>query len=157
MISGDGTGENLRGILNTSGIQSQDGTGMPSAEAILRGITKVRLAFLEPNAVLMHPNDYMQARLATDANGNYILGPPNLPGPAQAWGLPIVQSTVVTEGTAIVGKWDEAVLWVREGASISASDSHSDFFVRNMVAVLGEGRFAFGVPRPAAFCQVTAV
>lgn len=157
MINGDGTGENLRGILNTSGILSQSGTGMPAVEALLRAITLIRLQFLEPTAILMHPNDFMGMRLAQDANGNYIFGPPNVAAPAQVWGVPIAQSTVIAENTAIVGKWNEAILWVREGATVSASDSHSDFFVRNMVAVLAEGRFAFGVPRPAAFCQVTAI
>lgn len=157
MIAGDGAGENLRGILNTSGIQTQDGTGMPAVEAILRAITKIRLAFMEPTAALVHPNDFMAMRLATNANGDYFFGPPNIAGPVTAWGLPLIVSTVIAENTALVGKWNEAMLWVREGVTISASDSHSDFFVRNMVAVLGEGRFAFGVPRPAAFASVTNI
>ncbi|MFV8181849.1 hypothetical protein ACNQQN_24810 [Mycobacteroides chelonae] len=33
------------------------------------------------------------------------------------------------------------------------TDSHEDFFVRNLVAVLGE-RVAFGVTRPPAFVSV---
>jgi len=34
------------------------------------------------------------------------------------------------------------------------SDSHSDFFVRNLVAILGELRAAFAVIRPSAFVEV---
>jgi hypothetical protein len=31
------------------------------------------------------------------------------------------------------------------------TDSHADFFIRNMVAILAEERIAFGVTRPTAF------
>lgn len=158
IVSGNGAGTNLRGILNTVGISTvAKGAGEPAVEAILRAITAVRLAFMEPSAIALHPNDFVEMRLAKDANGNYIMGPPNLPGPAQLWGVPVVSTTSVTEGTGLVGKFDEAILWVREGVTISATDSHADFFTHNLVAILAEGRFAFGVPRPAAFCSVTAI
>jgi hypothetical protein len=38
-----------------------------------------------------------------------------------------------------------------------ASDSHADFFIRNLVAILGELRAAFGVLRPAAFATAALV
>lgn len=157
MINGDATGENLRGILNTSGILTQARATDPAVDAVLKAITNIRLQFLEPNAILMHPTDAMNARLAKNANGEYYFGPPSLQGDLQLWGLPIVTSPVVAAGTAIVGKWDEAVLWVREGITVSATDSHQDFFTRNMVVVLAEGRYAFAVPRPFAFCTVTGL
>lgn len=158
MIVGNGAGENLRGILNTSGIATvAKGGAEPAVEAILRAITAVRLAFMEPSAILLHPNDYVEMRLTKDANGNYIMGPPNLPGPDQLWGVPVVQSSAITQNTGLVGKFDEAILWVREGITVSATDSHADFFTHNLVAILAEGRFAFGVPRPAAFCSVTGI
>jgi hypothetical protein len=40
------------------------------------------------------------------------------------------------------------------GANILVSDSHSDFFIRNLVAILAEMRAAFGVLRPAAFVEI---
>lgn len=157
MVNGDATGENLRGILNTSGVLTQARATDPAVDAVLKAVTQIRLQFLEPSAILMHPTDAMNARLAKNANGDYYFGPPSLQGDLQLWGLPIVQSPVVAAGTAIVAKWDEAILWVREGITVSATDSHADYFVRNMVAVLAEGRFAFAVPRPFAFCTVTGL
>jgi HK97 family phage major capsid protein len=157
MINGDATGENLRGILNTSGILTQARGANPGLEAVLMAITQLRLAFVEPTAVLMHPTDAMNLRLAKNAQGAYYFGNPNIGDSFQIWGLPIVQTPAVPVGTSIVGKWDEAMLWVREGVNISASDSHNDFFIRNMVAVLAEGRFAFAIPRPFAFCTVTGL
>lgn len=157
MVNGDAVGENLRGILNTSGVLTQARGADPAIEAILKAVTQIRLQFLEPTAILMHPTDAQNARLAKNANGDYYFGPPNIAGNLQIWGLQIVQSPVVAAGTAIVAKWNEAILWVREGVSVSASDSHADFFIRNMVAVLAEGRFAFAIPRPFGFCTVTGL
>ena len=75
-------------------------------------------------------------------------------GRRQLWGYPVVTSQTVTEGYALLGDWRKAILWDRERASIQVSDSHSDFFIRNLVAILAEMRAAFGVIRPTAFCQV---
>jgi HK97 family phage major capsid protein len=67
----------------------------------------------------------------------------------------------VTEGlaanTALVGDFTQAVLWEREGVSLMVSDQHSDFFTRNLLAILAEMRAAFGVLDPQAFCTITAV
>jgi hypothetical protein len=39
-------------------------------------------------------------------------------------------------------------------ATITATDSHSDFFIRNIIAILAEMRAAFGIIRPSAFVEV---
>ena len=73
------------------------------------------------------------------------------------WGLQVVVSEAQTENTALVGDFRQAVLWEREGVSLMVSDQHSDFFTRNLLAILAEMRAAFGVLDPQAFCTVTAV
>jgi HK97 family phage major capsid protein len=124
MINGDATGENLRGILNTSGVLTQARGVDPGLEAVLKGMTQLRLGFVEPTAVLMHPTDVQNLRLAKNAQGNYYFGNPNQGDAFTLWGLPIAQSAAVPVGTAIVAKWDEAMLWVREGVTVTATDSH---------------------------------
>ncbi|WP_157533545.1 phage major capsid family protein, partial [Nocardia otitidiscaviarum] len=37
---------------------------------------------------------------------------------------------------------------------VTMTDSHADFFIRNMVAILAEERLAFAVTRPSAFVKV---
>lgn len=160
MVSGDGLGENLRGILNTTGIATvaRDAVNNePAVEAIHRAITVNRLAFFEPSAVGLHPNDWQSIRLQKNANGDYTYGPPALAGAQQVWGLPAVSGAQFPENTGLVGRYSAAELWVREGIQVLASDSHADFFIRNLVAVLAEMRMAFGVPQPAAFCSVTGL
>lgn len=159
VINGNGTGENLRGILNTVGIGSVAVGVAPDQrlDAIHRAITTVRLAFIEPNGVGLHPSDFEDIRLMKNANGDYLYGSPAQAGPSTVWGLPTLVTTAFPSGTGLVGKYDEAILWNREGISLAATDSHSDFFIRNLVAILAEMRAAFGVPRPGAFCAVTGI
>jgi HK97 family phage major capsid protein len=163
MINGGGTGEDLAGILNTSNILSQAKGSDSVSDAIHKGITQIRLAFLEPNGVAMHPSDWEVVRLSRDAGGSvtasggYLYGPPSTAGASTIWGLPVAVTPAVPDDTALVGDFTKAVLWMREGAQVLATDSHSDFFVKNLVALLAELRAAFGVLLPSAFCKITSV
>lgn len=181
MASGDGLGENLRGIYNTTGIGSiarvvpaTGNTNTPEsrADAIHRALTIIRLAFHEPSATGLHPRDWQDLRLlrggnpavantatvaGSEATGDYLLGKPQEASAEQIWGVPVVQGVQFTEGSGLVGDYAQAVLWLREGTQVLASDSHADFFVRNLVAVLAEMRAAFGIVAPPAFCVVTGL
>jgi HK97 family phage major capsid protein len=158
ILKGDGNAPNLAGILSQP-IQSQDDvvgvtSGARYIERVLAAITKVRLAFLEPTAILMHPLDFQSVRLSKDEFGQYYFGSPAQVGETTLWGLPVIEDVTVDQGEPIVGDWSQAILYVREDVNILASDSHSDFFVRNMIVILGEARYALAVPRPDAFCTV---
>lgn len=157
VVAGDGVGENITGILNTSGILTQAKGTDTEVDAIHKAITQIRLGFLEPNGVALHPNDWQSIRLSKDADGNYLYGPPALAGTEQVWGLPVAVTPAETENTALVGDFRQATLWLREAAQVLASDSHSDFFIRNLIVVLAEMRAAFGVLLPASFAKVTGI
>jgi HK97 family phage major capsid protein len=60
----------------------------------------------------------------------------------------------MTSGFALLGDFSKAVLWDREQTTVTMTDSHEDFFVRNLVAILAEERVAFAVTRPTAFVNV---
>jgi len=163
VINGDGSGENLRGVLNTSNILSQAKGTDSVSDALHKGITQIRLAYLEPNGIAMHPNDWEVVRLSRDGGGSvsgsgaYLYGPPSQAVEPTIWGLPVAVTPAVPDDTALVGDFTKAVLWLREGAQVLATDSHSDFFIKNLVALLAEMRAAFGVLLPSAFCKVTSV
>jgi HK97 family phage major capsid protein len=159
LVSGDGSGENLRGVLNTSGIASVARGTDPRIEAIHKGITQVRLnGFVEPDALLLHPSDYEEAIFEKDANGAYLLGPASQQESRTVWGFPTVVSTVIAANTSLVGQFRQgAVLWLRSGVSLSASDSHSTFFTERRVALMAELRAAFAAWQPKLFAQVTGM
>ncbi len=158
LLNGNGTAPNLRGILNTAGIATQ-ALGLDSrSDAIHKAITQVRLAFHEPVAIVIHPSDWEQVVLEKATTGEYIYGPPSQPQRDSIWGLLPVVTTAVTAGTALLGDFRRgSTLWIREGLAVALSDSHSDFFIRRMVAMLAVMRVAFAVQRPTAFCSVTGI
>ncbi len=154
ILSGDGSGEHFTGILNTSGILGQ-AWNTDVFTTTRKAITAVRVTGRSrPNAWLLHPADNEMIDLLKDKEDRFYFGGPFASGNQTLWGLPRVESEGVPEGIALLGEFTKAVIWDKEQASIQVSDSHSDFFIRNMVAILAELRAAFGVIRPSAFCEV---
>jgi len=167
ILNGDGTGENLTGVLQTSGIQTYDwsdgaysataGLSDTKADAIRRAATLSFLSYYEPTGVVMHPNDWEDIELTKDDNGQYLLAVSvAMGGEPKIWRLPIIDTPAIAEGTALVGAFGTgAQLYDREQASIRISEQHADFFVRNAIVVLAEQRLALAVKRPEAFVKVT--
>lgn len=156
ILNGSGSGENLTGILSTSGIQAQ-AWATDLATTIRKAKTKVRtVGRVVPNGIVLNPEDAERLDLLKGTSNDHYYGPgPFAPaGIRTVWGMPIVESEAIAAGTGLVGDFSKAVLWDREQASITVTDSHADFFIRNLVAVLGEERVAFGVTRPKAFVSV---
>lgn len=156
ILLGDGTGENFEGILNVSGIQAQ-AWDTDLLTTLRKARTLVRIGGrTTPTAFLLNPEDNERVDLLRNGNGDFYFG-----GPAQSpnaqpsvWGLPRVEAEAIPAGTGVVGNFRQAVLWDREQAAIQVSDSHADFFIRNLVAILAEMRAAFGVIRPMAFATI---
>jgi HK97 family phage major capsid protein len=157
IVSGDGEGENFLGVDATSGVQTEAGGVGDDAFAITRKArTKVRLGGRSvPTAYVMHPIDWQNIDLMRDGDERFYGAGPFAMSTPSLWGLPVVESEALTPGTAYVADWKKAVLWDREQASIQVTDSHSDFFIRNLVAILAELRAAFAILRPAAFVKIT--
>jgi HK97 family phage major capsid protein len=161
ILNGDGTGENLTGVLQTSGIQSYSWSngalGDLKADAIRRAATLSFLAYYEPTGVVLHPNDWEDIELSKDENGQYLVAiSVALGGQPRLWRMPVVDTPAITEGTALVGAFGTgAQLYDREQASIRISEQHADFFVRNAIVVLAEQRLALAVKRPEAFVAVS--
>jgi HK97 family phage major capsid protein len=107
-----------------------------------------------PTAYILNPTEWETIDLLQDNEGRYFFGGPSVLGTPRLWGLPVVESEAMTAGVGVVGDMRQCVLWDREAASIMASDSHMDFFTRNMVAILAELRAAFGIFRPAAIVEM---
>jgi HK97 family phage major capsid protein len=164
ILNGDGTGENLLGVLATPGIQSyawSNGSATPvpdtKADSIRRAATLAFLAYYEPTGVVLHPNDWEDIELTKDKNGQYLIAVSvAMGGEPKVWRMPVIDTPAIDEGTALVGAFGTgAQLYDREQASIRISEQHSDFFVRNAIVVLAEQRLALAVKRPEAFVKVS--
>lgn len=161
-LNGNGTSPNIRGLLNTSGVQLLDVSAVATAHANIDGIRDaVRLiatgpAFANADGVALNPIDAAYLDEAKDTTGRYLGGGPFGSGPQTIWRRPIVESLAIPAGFALVGAFKRgATVFQREEVAIYASDSHSDFFIRNLIAVLAEERFGLAVFFPSAFVYVT--
>lgn len=159
LLNGDGVAPNITGVLNKSGIQTQAKGTDSTVVAIFKAITKVRnTGAAEPDAVILHPNDWQDVRLMQDANGNFIWGPPSESGATRVWGVPVIVTSAIAENTGLVGAWRANTEWVvRSGLEIEVSNSHSDFFIKDTLAIKARIRGAFPIYRPKAFCTVTGI
>ena len=160
ILNGDGSGENLTGILNSSPQTYDWSSGLAGdnkADAIRRAATLSFLAYYEPTGVVLHPNDWEDIELSKDDNGQYLVAVSvALGGEPRLWRIPVVDTPAMPEGKALVGAFGTgAQLYDREQASIRISEQHADFFVRNAIVVLAEQRLALAVKRPEAFVEVT--
>lgn len=160
ILNGDGTGSNLTGIRETSGIQTQvwsDGVaGDTRIDAVRRGITKALLAYYEPTGIVVHPNDMEDLELTKDGQDRHLMVMSvSMGAEARLWRLPMVSTPAITEGFALVGSFGiGATLYDRMEGSIRVAEQHSDFFIRNAVAILAEERLALAVKRPESFVEV---
>lgn len=154
LINGDGIGENFTGLANTAGVlvQAWNADILTTSRQAITTLQVTGRA--RATAWAIHPEDWETIELLQDGDGRYYWGGPLARGAPQLWGVPVVQSQTLTQGTGYLGDWRKMVLWDRERASIQVSDSHADFFIRNMIAILAELRAAMGVIRPSAFVEV---
>lgn len=158
IINGNGTSPNLRGILNTSGINTvAPGAAEARVISIRKAITQCQVDEYAPTAAVLHPVDWELVELSTDNNGMFRVTPnvANALAP-RIWGLNVVPTTAIASGTGLVGDFRMgATLWDRQDTQIFLTDSHASTFTSNILTLLAELRAALSVWRPSAFCKIT--
>ena len=166
ILNGDGTGQNILGILNRSGVQLETSAGSADdADAVFRAITKISTATeLSADGIVIHPLDYQKFRLTKDANGQYFGGGffegqygtgGGLAAQPPLWGLRMVVSPAVAVGNPVVGAFRQATtLYRKGGVQVDATNSHVDDFTNNLVTVRVEERVALAVRQPAGIVKV---
>jgi HK97 family phage major capsid protein len=159
ILTGDGTGENFLGLLNTPGTVSAGppGVGENVLDVLRYAKREVRVqARTTPTAVLLNPADGAAVdTLKAQGSGNYLGAGPYGPGDgvSRVWGMPAVETEAIQEGTALVADFRRALLFDREETAISVGTVGDDY-IRNLVRVLAETRLGLACLRPRAFCLV---
>lgn len=146
----------LGNTLEAAAIATLSGVAAPGAGAAtnlagIRGaIAQLQQYGYAPTAIAMNPAD--AAVLDLDVMAATVAGP-NSPG--RYWGLPVIAVGGIAAGKAYVGDWGQAVTWFdRSSASVYMSDSHADYFIRNLFVILAEERSAFALTEAGAVVAV---
>lgn len=163
ILYGDGTGENLRGLVNTTGIQTYTQVGNPTATppveyepksmAVRRAATRALLAYFDPTGVVLHPLDWEDMELERDNNGAYTVAVSvALGAEKRIWRLRVADTPAMTESRFLVGAFGTgAKLYDREQVNIQVSTENRDLFERNAVTIRAEERVGLVVDRPESF------
>lgn len=157
LLNGSGSNGEPKGLLNTSGVQSQSylGTGDEAwnlIEGLRKAITKVRRA--GNISILVSPEDDEMIDLWRDNEGRFLGGGPFGQAMASIWRRPRVVSDQLDAGQAIVGDLKQMALLDRSGLSVQAFNQHKDYAARNLTYVRAELRAAQVIWRPAHFVVV---
>jgi HK97 family phage major capsid protein len=160
LLYGDGTGENLHGLVPQSTPFNPAllvGTSN-SIDIVGRAIEQITGAKeLDPTFVIMHPNNWWNMRLLKDGFGRYILGDPQTNVRPSLFGLDVVYTTSMTYNSFLVGSGNPAASEIRDRMEmqVEISTEHQDYFVRNMVAIRAEKRLTLVVKRPGSYVTGT--
>lgn len=157
LLYGDGTGENLTGLMVQSGVQNLGikGTTKNYIEHLRTAFTKVRLAEMAATGLVLHPEDWETIEMAKGSDGHYIWVSVNDGGVQRLFRVPVVDTTAIVKGEFLTGAFGMgAQLRDREQAGIRIGEPN-DFFLRGKKAVMAEERLALVTYRPEAFVKGT--
>lgn len=152
LLNSSGTAGELNGLRNQATAFNGGVTNATALDTLLRAFLQVSLAEYEASAVVLHPTDWTNIMMLKDTQGRYLFSDPHSTELPRVWGRAVVPTASMTVGQFLTGAFDiGAAIYDREGVSIRVSDQHSDYFTRNLVAILCEERLTLVVYRPASF------
>jgi hypothetical protein len=158
ILWGDGVGENLTGLMNTTGVQNYTGLATDKYSAqIRRSATRAILAYFQPTGVVLHPFDWENIELEQDKNGAYTVAiSVAVGGEKRVWRLQVTDTPAMQQGRALVGAFGTgAKLYDREEVNIQVSTENRDLFERNAYTLRAEERLGLVVDRPESFVDLT--
>lgn len=155
----------VKTIDGTNGIlTAQVGTDETLADGIIAGIMAIKNASAyDASVVIMNPADFLAAMKAKDANkqyygGGYFSGAYGNGGygvPTAIWGVPVLTSSAVTAGSALVAAREAVKIWRKGGLDVKVYEQNEDDAIHNRVTLIAEERLAVAVTDLNGVCKVS--
>lgn len=160
ILNGDGTGQNLNGIMTqASTFSAPAGVAVEGETAIDRlriAILQATLAEYPVDGIVLNPIDWTNIELTKDNDGRHIIGNPVGSIAPTLWSRPVVETQSMGVGNFLTGAFGQgAQLFDRMLTAVMASTENKDNFEKNLVDILAEMRVALAVYRPEAFVKGT--
>ena len=148
-------------IAGTSGILAGTyGSGSASIAAsledgVLYAIKQIKdVAGLDADAVVVNPLDMYALQTAKDLNGQYVgggffygaYGNGQYKAPVFLWGVPIFESSQVTQGSVLITAKQAVKIWTKgDEVDVKLYEQNEDDAIYNRVTLVGEERLACAV------------
>jgi HK97 family phage major capsid protein len=158
LLMGSGSSNNLSGLVTEATAYDTARTTVATdtfMDVIRHAITQAEASFFDVDAIVLNPQDWESIELTktsgSGADGRYIFANPQSIATSRLWGKTVVATYAMPRSQFLVGAFAmAAAIWDRDDATVEVSREHSDFFIKNMVAILAEERLTLTVYRPSA-------
>jgi HK97 family phage major capsid protein len=167
VLNGNGSGANMLGILNTSGLLSRSVGNDSPLDAVRKGINDLRVgsSFARADLLITHPLTAADLQLQKSTIGTYVLDPSD---PARSsdlenvFGCKLITTAYCSPGTMIIADSQWIYAWTRQGLTIETNNvgtdaSGTNLWTQNAVSLRAEGRYAIGVARNTAVNILTGL
>lgn len=165
LLSGDGTGNNIIGVLTSAPVHGVVSRGITDASVydlipILReGIVKGKGSKYRPNFVMMNLTEINKYKLKKDLNNNYIMPPFVSASGNVIDGIPVIENNGMADNTLLMGD-------SRYGRIYDASEGYTiqvgyvdDQFTKDLKTLKARKRLALLIKNSEkeAYIQVTSI
>ena len=163
LLNGNGTGGNMRGVLQTRGIQSltyaaADGI---TPDIMLDAVDAVENATdFEADAIVMNRTDYNTLLKLKGGNGLYLAGGPfgDFLRKPPIWGVPVYTTSKMAAGTVLVGAFRQGgTLFRKNGLQVTVFNQNENDAIYNRVTIVVESRELLAIEHPAAFVKISSI
>lgn len=150
--NGDGTGTNMNGVLTTAtafaaGTFALSIDNANEVDVLVVAMNQIKIAEQGmPNYILMHPSDVTALKVVkvSSTDKRYVERLAMIGGTLSLDGVPIIETTLVTQGTYLVGDFSLATLYSKEEMNIQIG-LDADDFTKNLRTIIAEYRGAMVV------------
>lgn len=140
ILTGDGEGENLTGIIENATAYSAGAFAATIAnpnrfDVIETAKNQVVVGLHRPNYVVLHPTDATKMNLSKGTDGHYVM-PPFINADGQVIsGIRVITNTGITEGNFLIGDFSKSSVKYKKGLTVEVSNTDQDDFVRDRITV----------------------
>lgn len=150
--SGNGTAPNMNGVLTTATAFAAGSFALAvdnanEVDVLVVAMNQIAIAEQEaPNYILMHPTDVTKLKLVkvSSTDKRYVERLAMIGGSLSLDGVPIIETTLVTVGTYLVGDFTKATLYTKDAVSIMMGLDGNDL-TNNLRTIIAEYRGALVV------------
>lgn len=154
LLNGNGTTPNISGLTDTGNFTAFQASG--PTDNLIDSINKAKYQLWAlgnmPDTVIVNPADWgsMERIRESSGSGTYLYGAPGTEGSMSPFGVQVVLSTHMTQGSFLIGALRaNTLIYERQMATIEMGYVDDDF-TRNLVTIRAEERLALSVDKATA-------
>lgn len=141
LIRGDGTGNNVDGLLKNAKTFTRHQAGDTKLDVLRRSLTDLRAFNFRPDAFVLNPFDWEDIELLKGTDARYVWVSVTEGGVPRVWRTRVVDTQAIDEGDFLVGAFRQvAQVFDREQAAVQAFEQDRDNVARNLITLRAETR-----------------